>query len=338
MAYETGTATSLEDLMLAVHTFAVAQGWTSNIYNTTNDWMAINNGSVFVQFRWDNANAIAMFQSTGFINTSTAPGNHTNSSGLGQVDATAPYNSTISGVSTSNSTTPRMQMRTYSNGPFTAYHLFTDGTTKYIHLAVEVTPGVFTHMSFGTINKRGDWVGGEYAAGHDIGVSASSIFGHGISHNASQVNGVNFSIRAEGLPSQGTGRWLCARGFSITTGNNSAGNDPAGNPRGEAVPTAFGFGVYANLMAMAVNPGDGLVPLYPIEVFRKHLPAADNEQCILLGTIPGVRTINMNHFQTGSEFSIGASTFIALPAHTRGGAGSPGLGRGFRGLAYLKVV
>lgn len=161
MAYQTGTASSQEDLMNVLQTFAAANGWTVDIMSTTNDWMALNNGSVFVQFRWDNSTGIAMFQSTAFSGTGIAPGNHTGDDGCGFLDASAPYNSTVSSG----------RRITVGNGPYTAYHFFTDGTTKYIHVVLEYSPGLYRHFSFGTINKVGTWTGGQYAAAMAIGAN-----------------------------------------------------------------------------------------------------------------------------------------------------------------------
>jgi hypothetical protein len=187
--------------MNLLNTFAVAQGWTSNVMSTTDDWMGVNNGSVFVQFRWDNTNAIAMFHSTGFINTATAPGNHTNDDGHGTVDATAPYNAAISSG---------RRISGMGNGPYTSYHFFTDNTTKYIHVVLEYSPGLYRHFSFGTINKIGSWTGGQYAVGHIMSTSPGLVNGssHRILWSGSASGSVSAdvsecgSVRVESFPNQ----------------------------------------------------------------------------------------------------------------------------------------
>ena len=56
-------------------------------------------------------------------------------------------------------------MITYKNidGPYTGYYFYTDGTC--VHAVLEVFPDIFTHISFGVVEKSSTWVGGEYISG-----------------------------------------------------------------------------------------------------------------------------------------------------------------------------
>ena len=49
-------------------------------------------------------------------------------------------------------------------GPYPSLYLFSEGTC--VHMVLEVTTGVFTHMSFGAIAKTDNFVGGEYLVGN----------------------------------------------------------------------------------------------------------------------------------------------------------------------------
>ena len=51
-------------------------------------------------------------------------------------------------------------------GPFPALYIYTEGTC--IHMVLEVTTGVFTHMSFGKITKIDTFIGGEYLTGNSV--------------------------------------------------------------------------------------------------------------------------------------------------------------------------
>lgn len=50
------------------------------------------------------------------------------------------------------------------SGPYTNYWLYS-ATGDSVSLVLEITPGVFTHMSFGAVNKFGAWTGGQYLTG-----------------------------------------------------------------------------------------------------------------------------------------------------------------------------
>lgn len=57
-------------------------------------------------------------------------------------------------------------------GPYTGLHLFTDGVE--VNCLMEVVPGAFSHLSFGSLSKFGTWTGGQYLTG-------SIFYGWGIS-------------------------------------------------------------------------------------------------------------------------------------------------------------
>jgi len=336
MAYQTGTASNQEDLMQAFYDFAVDEGWTGNIFSAANDWCAINNGTEFFQFRWDNNNGIGIFHSTAFVNTSTAPGNHTGSSGLGSIDSSAPYNSTIPDVSTSTFASACQQIRV-NNTAITAYHFFTPASgQQYIHMAVERSPGTFEHLSVGTINKRGTWTGGGYSSGSrgTTGTSFSietAAFGIGANNRGRTM----FAMRAEGLPNQiAAGRWLSAAA-STTSLSLSDGDDLAGNERGAVFVCAAGQGLSGPFLGMPADPMAGLVPLFPMELYYMDNPVSNDQRFILLGYIPGALTMNMRYYNPGQEFTVGGNTYMVFPPYQKGSAGR---GNGNRGIAYLKVV
>lgn len=334
MAYQTGTASSLADYAQIVHDFAVAQGWTSNIYSSTNRWMAINNGTSFLQFRWDNANAIAMACSRAFVNTSTAPGNHTDDDNLLQLDASAPYDAAI--AVPSNVAFGRRQIRPGSNGPFTSYHLFSPGTTQYIHAILEASPGVFHHMSFGQINKVGTWTGGSYGTTDGSEGSAypngsgGVLFGGGAG-----VNGyATFSLHAEGLPDQDpSGKWMISQSSTVTTGSNPCGNDRAGNPRGIAYGGTNWNSLNSRLIGLRASLLTGFVPLHPIPILRRHNIGTTDARYIVLGYAPDIYLVQMANLEVGQEFTIGSNTYKVFPARQKGSAFSKNMG-----WAYRKVV
>jgi len=331
MAYQTGTATSQEDLMNALSVFAAAQGWTVDIMSTTNDWLAMNNGSVFVQWRWDNNAAIACFQSTAFTSTGTAPGNHTGDDGCGTVDASAPYNAAISSG----------RRITVGNGPYTAYHFFTDGTTKYIHVVLEYSPGLYRHFSFGTINKIGTWTGGQYQTGFVVGAnpglvnsSSHTLLWSGTTSGSTAADAsVSGAMRVEGMPNQtGAMKWMLFTLQTSTLGNDRAGNARIAAPGGflgcNPWQEAYGF-FRADLLT-------GFLPLVKIPVWwRDTAPAPDS--IMLLGFIPDVFQIQMANLSPGQEFTIGANTYKVFPIFRKQTTSSSVEESRNGGLVYRKV-
>ena len=320
MAYQSGVANSLPDFFDALQQFAAAEGWTVDIYSAANSWMALNNGSCYVQFRWDSVGTFAGFHSTGFVNNSTAPGNHTGDDGCGQLDSTAPYNSTVTSGRRAVLGTP---------GPYTGYHFFTDDTTQYIHCVLEVSPGVYNHLSFGTIDKIGTWTGGQYFGlqnGKNQPLSAYIPSNTGTS-GANEMN----SLRVDGLSNQTAGSvWSLFTGRTTTPGVDRAGNARVLNPGGWKGynPWQAGFGMVRS------SPVSGYVPLIPVPVWWR-----DSSDYYLLGFGPKVFTMNMANFAPQEEFTIGLNTYKVFPMVQKAeSVDSSNTLSGYGGVAYLKVI
>jgi hypothetical protein len=399
MAYQTGTANNMEDLLNALQVFAAAQGWTIDAFNTTNDWLYLNNGSVYVGFRYDNAasgGGIAMFQGlgyaaaggavsatigaggTGYANgqvltvsggtslgaarftitgssggvvTSVSlldiggysatpgnpaattvspaggtgctlnvtygafPGNFFGDSGVGLPDSTAPFNAAVSSA----------RRITITNGPYTSYHFFTDGTTKYIHVVVEYSPGLYRHFGFGTIDKLNNWTGGEYAYAHrwSTGANSDNPISQGSStnpggHNVmfdigggsttlSDANEAGCTMHVEGLTGQAAGsKWGLF--ISQTTG---IGNDRQGQARINLRGGSRGGGHVAQLGFMRANILNGYIPLIPIPIWW--ITGSSPVQTMLLGYAPDIRICNIGNINPGQEFTVGPDTWKVFP-------------------------
>jgi hypothetical protein len=314
--------------MNILQTFASAQGWTVNHFSTTNDWLALSNGSVFVQFRWDNSSGIAMFHSTGFVNSSTAPGNHTNDDGCGLLDASTPYNSTVNSG----------RRIVVGNGPFTAYHFFTDNTTKYIHVALEYAPGLYRHFAFGTIDKVGNWTGGQYAAATHWEVAAQtipasgnhSVLWDGLYGNSFDVN-VSASVRVEGMPNQtGSMRWMLLNDIG------SQGTDRGGNARVRGLGGTRSGPLASQMLKFRANLANGYVPLVRIPIFWVD-PTPTPDQWMFLGNVSDVRVLQIANITVGQELAVGSDTWKIFPFIRKQAIASGEESRN-AGIAYRKVV
>lgn len=153
MAYETGTAVDLDDLLDKMVDFAVANaGFTeiTQIGSTgkQSDMYILQKGSIYWWFLGDYT-TLSGYGTYGWLNmrmmnTTPTLANKQNTSYAQQYDT-------------------RAALWNRYNGPYTNYFFYSNGNS--VQVVVEVTPLVFTHFSFGVVDKFGTWTGGEFVTG-----------------------------------------------------------------------------------------------------------------------------------------------------------------------------
>ncbi len=341
MTFETGTATDLPDLLAKLNTFATTThgGWVAGYSpnpNTTNGWFELHKGSLSFSAKFPRGaqappEHMSCHQASGFINSATAPGAHTQDSGNG-------YNNTTTNHTNANLLSERC-VRDIGNGPFVSYFFFADTTVgDYIHVVVEPTPGMFRHFGFGTLDKRGDnWTGGEYVFGHyqDTSVNATALDPNtqtlldGIGGTQDRLRAATVRIAA-GLPNQSPAIW----GVSAQLASASLLTDTAGNVRRQihggyrAGLEARGFGNPAGSFS------SGLIPMYSIAA-RYRDPS--NPRVTMLGYLPNVRALNIRNFAPKQEVVIGSDTWIMFPQSIKTEANIANRSL-FSGIAHLKTT
>lgn len=159
MAFETGSSVNLDDLLQKVVAFAVANAGFTEITKVTgtgkqSDMYILNKGSIYWWFLGDST-TLSNYGTYGWIDArmmTTTPtlGNRLTQS-LGTYQPT------------------KASLWNRYNGPFTTYFLYSNGSN--VCLVLEVTPGVFSHLSFGNVDKFSTWTGGEYVSGTMSGPS-----------------------------------------------------------------------------------------------------------------------------------------------------------------------
>ena len=136
MAYQTGSSSGETDLLSKIHTFATANGWTSN-RNTATD-INLSKGNLFQNIHIDGTGTWQMKAALGF-------------------NSGAAWNAQTNQALTTQKAYGLV-------GSYTRYHFFTNVANDYIHIVVEVDPGYYKHLCFGIIDKCSSFVGGEYSS------------------------------------------------------------------------------------------------------------------------------------------------------------------------------
>jgi hypothetical protein len=320
VAFETGTATSVNDFFQKLSTFAQANGWTEDHSDyVTNRRLSIHRNNTFVQFNWDPAASanVGIYQSTAFTGAGTAPGNHTGDSGQGV-------------VSNTNATIATGRFVALVNTTMT-YWFFEDDF--YLHCVAETSAGVAVHFGMGLLDKFGDnWTGGDYAYGHKNGASGSAS-NSAIQADASYLldalctsNAFMASLKMTGIPSQAVGTW------GIVGAVTSPGTDRGGTARSKVYGGYRGNGLARSIGRIGSSNAQGLVAMYPIGV----LAQTSTSDLYFLGTLPDVRGINIQSFALGDTIVIGGDDWLVFPSRVKGEFNSTSTSK-YQGIAYKKV-
>ena len=337
MAYETGTATDIEDLIdVRLKNFAVAQGWTLNEDN----WpahIALSKGGCFLNMRWDQVTSASVTITNNGIQDLT------DAFGVPRLDhklwahlatgytPAGGWNGQVgSPVNGNTASEPFIQVSDLA-GPFPSYHLFSDDGTgaSYIYLVVETRSGYYSHFYFGEAETTG------------LNYSPRAAFATG-SRYAWWPNSTNESNRDDFRATDGAHWWpfgsTAATFYSqyhVSGGAALPSEDvrpltntsrPAmgmlrfdsDSPLKDYDPTYFSSidtsstGHYATSMPyrgpLAVS---GVQPLLPLPVMVASM--ADDDVYHYLGEVPDLRFINMTGITDGQILTIGNEEWIAFP-------------------------
>ncbi len=310
MAYQQTTATSVEDLINKIASFAATLGWTidRNTIASTNRTVSISRaGSDFLHvFNTDTTN-ILLRASTGID--------------AGVAIASQPGVSQAEAVSNCGA------------GPFATVFLFGDTTpAPYIHVVFDTGNSIFRHISLGMVQKIGSWTGGTYFDALNLNTSTS--FNSNPTSTAHHImfgsaNGAEGGIRCDVPPTTNF--------FAPIAASGSVGYTPAyvvnGGVQGGTDATRDQDGFYL----ASVNSWSGVTPLRQIKLRVSRGSGFFSE----IGYVPGIRLVNIARWATGDEFSIGPDTWKVFPWWRQGfrpSGDTTGAYSGNYGFAYLKTL
>ncbi len=322
MAYETGVATGVVDLLAKIRGLADDIGWT--IDRDDPEELALHHADAGyftllatpeeddIQTNYDPGPYISIWGQTGF-------------------DAGAAHNAQPGSSGSMYGRTNALR------GPFAAYHLF--GTTQYIHCVVEIVPGEFAHFHFGLLDRSGDYVGGEYVTGTSWAYYLTSSNYHydaWANRHTVPFDGMGY-YSAGNFNGQGAVR-LDADGYTAEWGRFSYDN-------GAAQSTAWGparlgnnqdRSPYTFYWLSTPNTVNALSPLAPLLVAF----LLRNTKTFLAGAPADLRIVNMRNLTPGETITIGADQWLCFPIKKRGlerMGPEHEVNSGVFGFAYRKV-
>jgi hypothetical protein len=295
MAYQTGTATGIADLLDKLGAFVAANGGTQNRRDANS--LSIAKGACYQNY-FDNTSEIWMSASTGY-NAGAAwdaqPGASTN-----------------------------VQKSRQMGGSFTAYHLFLGN--DYIHVVVEVDPGLYRHLSAGQLAKPSNYNGGRYAGCvgfRDDGVLRNTLFLNLADwFNPNYLEGPTLDVDIEGQNG-----W---KKFNRAS-DNAAELLLVSTDHGNLLAPSDDYYLYSDIFQYCTpNTLNGISPFAPIECFVRRTGGFISP----LGYVKDLRIVNLTNFAPGQSETIGSNDWLIFPASVKG---SGLYGTGNYGYAYKKV-
>lgn len=291
MSYAENVASSPDDLVDKISTFAQAAGWTEdrNDLVTTNRTVTLHKGGDYIHLWNDNDSGVKVIGSIGY-DSGEVPTNQT-------LGANNPCIAPI-GV-----------------GPYTKVYMFADNSpAEHVHVVIEATAGVFFHLSFGLLDKFGSYTGGTYFDASYWPHSSPTSQTYNGFHNkaifdstslltftAGQVPcNVRLDIAADGLSNS----WFHANSLATNRLFTSLYGTQVG-PDSPAMNAAY----YRNSATFS-----GQVLLQPIQVAAIRTGGLWSP----IGEFPNVRVTNMERYNPADEITIGSDVWKIFPFVRKG--------------------
>ena len=280
MAYQTGSATDVEDLMRKFQAFAQTLGF--GVGGGVGQWVFTNSDGKWT-FEYKSNILFCHLDNTGDSAGNSAEHNY-------------------------------RKVKTGSNylnrGSYSAYHFF--GTAQYAHCVVDLDGEYFIHFGIGTLNKQGEYIGGQYAYGTYVNDEVPSL------RNCIAFNGgyerYPAVVRAEGISGDTRRPWY----FVQHHGSPYYLNEFAAN--------FYGGGMFSNcyVAASGVNEvhHEALLLRQSHSQFGNLIIPVPNNLIVVgidkvlrqIGSPPDFYTVRSQNIIAGQEFEVAGSRWKMFPA------------------------
>lgn len=340
MSYETGTPSSVEDLIQKLFTFATGTpGWTQELLDTTNDIAVLSKTGVgspapelVVSFKWGftGDDWLRIMGSTAVGSPVSDPASYPGR----ELDGTE-FDSTSDSIG--------KMVQFVSSGPYQSYWFFEDD--NYIHVVVEIETNKFRHFHFGQATLYGDIGGsGLYTTGHYWNQSTSAIDLPESTTHSVPFDGLSLSRLRNATAIQMSHpdlapvvspqtQWYFDYQAATITGVDGDGIDiqriQCSGSRVRMDP---------QLIQIGTGRYNGFKPLFPIQIYTRDTGAAPDIYQLCAG-IPDVRAVNLRNLSPKQEVTIGSDTWTMFPLGVQKESAGDDTEQTLNwGLAYKKVT
>lgn len=335
MAYETGTATNVNDLLDKFRLFAIAQGWTANRWVVAGSGreLCIQKSSAFFNFRSYSNETMTVTGSASSGRTGIALNGSDGFSAGAAWDRQPGYPQRQAGGASDQA---HANVPVFVNlGPFPAYHFFAPDT-KTLYCELEVTTGTFLRFGCGSLdlfNPAAPGGGRFFYATGGVHPSTSTGFSTWL---GSGVDDSNYALELVPFRSADYSANAWAGSGTLSGSYVRVAHDSFDN-------WAWSSRLTSAQMTNSICQGGGChdrpirefspSPLNGIGVLLPNIVAVNRSQEFLnpIGVIPGMRYMDMTNYLPGAEFTIGTDTWKVFPWYAKGGLSLQ------RGIAILKV-
>ena len=331
MAYQTGTSSDVNDLLDKFRLFAIAQGWTANRWATVGSGreLCIQKGSAYFNFRsWSNETMLVNGTSTASKYGITLNGSDGYAAGNAW-DKQPGY--PVRGTTPNEQSCVLFPLVT-TTGPFPAYHFFAPDS-KTLYAEVEITTGSFMRFGCGSLDLFNPAAPGG-------GRFCYAVCGQHVTNSTSFSNWLgadmdNNIYALEFVPFRGADYSTSNSGYSygsmvraaFGSFDNWAGSGRTVTAAGLQMACQGGGCHDKVLRDYSPNPLNGIGLLLPNIVSLN----VGDEYLSPIGSVPGIRYMDITNYLPGDEFTIGSDTWKVFPWYAKGSIGYN------RGIAYLKV-
>lgn len=324
MAYLLTTATSIDDMLNTIATFAAGLGWTVDRNNTftsapnTRRILTLSRSGVdYAHFASELSNTTKVT-----LHTMRSIGVSTSVDLLSQ-----PNKSTLS------------QSNLLSGGPYVNFWLFGEsGSNPYIHCVLEHASGRYRHFGIGELIKKGTWTGGSYCYGTLW--DQSSTF-------TDQILSVSHSCPFDDYSNASSGNNGSVRCDECdATANGISGVDNRYLPYFNTSSRRAMTGARGNSSTLIdyIHEGMGLKDFAFSNYNQRshlihyaHFITRASGYYSYIGEPPAIRAANISPFQPGEEFTVGSDTWKVFPLIRKGVFVDAEMSD-YLAIAYKKVV
>lgn len=301
MAYQTGTAASIANLLDLLETFVDGMGGT--IHRRDASSLSIQIGDLFQNY-FDAVSELRMRPSTSF--------------------------STGSAWDAQPGAAPYTQIAQHMSGALAGYHFF--GGADYIHIVVETDPGVYRHLASGVLDKSSAYSGGMYSGSvaYEVGFNNDNLIA-GLFGAVEGVGTISNFYPVVYIDVDGAAAWRALRNYAHSDIYVAHALSTDSAIRG-VFSISSEFMLYRDFFVASPNTLNGVTSFIPLHLFASR-PGSMRSP---VGAVKDLRALNIQNHNPADTVGIGTDEWLVFPAGRKATTGLNATGN--YGYAYRKVA